>query len=75
MNSNIISDARPRKAIYGKICKTIYVADQGPEVVGGHQETTYPIHTTPGFLKDRGSHRASLVRGVDDKLTDPYAPC
>lgn len=34
MSSNICSDARPRKAIYGKISKVVYVDNKGPEVVG-----------------------------------------
>ncbi len=34
MISSISSDPRPRKAIYGKISKTIFVANRGPEVVG-----------------------------------------
>jgi hypothetical protein len=34
MSSNISSDARPRKAIYGKISKAVFVADRGTEVVG-----------------------------------------
>jgi hypothetical protein len=34
MSSNISSDARPRKAIYGKISKVIFIANQGSEVVG-----------------------------------------
>jgi hypothetical protein len=34
MSSNASSDARPRKAIYGRISKTIHVANQGAEVVG-----------------------------------------
>ena len=34
MSWNINNDARPRRAIYGNISKTINVADQGPEVVG-----------------------------------------
>jgi hypothetical protein len=34
MSSDIISDARPRKAIYGKISKAIEVANRGSEVVG-----------------------------------------
>jgi hypothetical protein len=34
MSSNISSDTRPRKAIYGTISKAIFVANRGTEVVG-----------------------------------------